>query len=56
MNQGSYPHHIQTLVTERAPKLINVEPGQSLDGWPFRNTMCCKLGCVGGVMNNGLDC
>ena len=34
---------LKTPVLVRSPKLTNVERGQYVDGWPPRNTACCRF-------------
>lgn len=45
------PHQVKSPVSERSPKLSNVETGLSFR-LAFGNIRSCRLGCVRGVMDN----
>lgn len=45
------PYHVETMVLVRSPKLSNIT-SRLVTIW---NTRCCKLGCVGGLIDNGLE-
>lgn len=43
-------HHVSTPVSLWSPKVINVESGQYLDGWPFANSRDWKFESADGVI------